>query len=159
MPNIDLVDLALAKWEADEEKEHQETVVLARDYYHGNQHVKLSDRQKEFLGFEQDGRFAINLCKMIINAVTERMIISAYESAEGEKSDWAWKIWLLNKLDSIQKEIYTGAVRDGEFFVFVTWDADLKRIRFVPHRRYTDPVPHPHCQRRWCSPLQTTPPT
>jgi hypothetical protein len=138
--NVDLADLALAKWEADEEKAFQEAVVLARDYYGGNQHVKLSDRQKEFLGFEQDGRFAINLCRMIVNAVTERMIVSNLESPESNKSGWAWKVWEQNRLESLQQEIYTAAVRDGEFFVFTTWDAGLERIRFVPHRRYTDPL-------------------
>ena len=65
----------------DEEKTTQQNVVIARDYYEGDQDVPLSERQKAFLGFnEKESRFALNYCKGAMDAVTERMIVTGLTS-------------------------------------------------------------------------------
>lgn len=133
------IELAALHWDSEEEKAVQKNIVLAREYFSGEQHVKLSERQKDWIGFEENGRFSVNLCRMIVNALIERMFVSTFESVESSKSRWAWNIWEDSKMDSVQQEIYTGAVRDGEFFVFVNWDNENQKIQLIPHRRYTSP--------------------
>lgn len=133
-----LAELAFAGWQADEELTQQKNVVLVRDYYDGDQHVKLTQRQKEFLGFVDSGRFAINYCATVVNAVWERLVVAALASEDKPFSEAAWEWWRHNRMDEAQTTVYRGAVRDGEYFVIVDLDNEL-RPRFIPHPRYTDP--------------------
>jgi hypothetical protein len=137
---IDL-ELAYAAWLAEEEQQRQENVVMARKYFEGDHDVKLTERQKEYLGHQLDtGRFSVNYCATIVKAVYERMIVKAFEDAQEEWAAWAWDLWQANRMDAKQIDVYRGAVRDGEQFVFVDWDKENERPTFIPHPRYTDPM-------------------
>lgn len=135
----DLAELAFAGWQAEEERARQKNVVLVRDYYDGDQHVKLTQRQKEYLGFVKGGRFAINYCATVVNAVWERLIVAALASKDKTLSETAWDWWQHNRMDEKQDGVHRGAVRDGEYFVIVDLDDELQP-RFTPHPRYTDPL-------------------
>ena len=150
------LELAYAAWLADEERTRQENVVIARNYFDGEHNVLLSERQKEYLGFNLDeGRFSFNYCATIVKAVYERMIVMAFEpesreqdkkrpkKPKSEKEDkdpfsaWAWNLWNANRMDAKQTIVHKGAVCDGEYFVFVDWDKVEERPTFIPHQRYT----------------------
>lgn len=141
------VEVAYAGWLAEEEKRRQQAVVLARLYYAGEHDVPLTDRQKEFLGFQDSGheRFALNYCKTVVSAVCERMIVKGFSPAASTKAvgeafaDWAWQVWQANRMDGLQDRVHQRTVRDGEYFIFVDWDEAEKRPVMVPHPRYTDP--------------------
>ncbi len=133
----DPTELAYLSWLSDEEKAVQKTIVLARDYYAGEQHTELTERQKQFLGFKDSGRFAVNYCKMVINAVAERMIVAGFESVDKAFAKWTWDLWTDNRMGAAQMDVHQNAVRDGEHFVFVDWDEE-RGVRLVPHPRYTD---------------------
>ena len=135
----DLAELAFAGWLAEEERARQKNIVLVRDYYDGDQKVQLSERLKEFLGFSDSGRFCLNYCATVVNAVWERLIMAALSSDDDQFSQAAWDWWVHNRMDEKQDTVHRGAVRDGEFFVIVDLDADNKP-RYIPHPRYTDPV-------------------
>lgn len=135
----DLAELAFASWQTEEERTRQKNVVLVRDYYDGEQHVKLTQRQKEYLGFVKGGRFAINYCATVVNAVWERLIVAALASKDEAFSKAAWEWWQRNRMDEKQDGVHRGAVRDGEYFVIVDLDNELQP-RFTPHPRYTDPI-------------------
>jgi len=133
-------ELAYLAWLAAEEKTRQKNVVLARDYYDGEQDVRLTERQKEFLGFNADEeRFAINYCSTVVDAVVERLEVSGFTSASDQVAGEAWRWWQLNRMDEVAQSVHLGAVRDGEHFVIVDWDQEEGRPRFIPHPRYTDP--------------------
>ncbi len=136
--STDLAELAFAGWQTSEEQLRQKNIVLARDYYAGDQHVKLSKRLKEFLGFADSGRFCLNYCKVVVNAVWERLAVTTLKSRDDEFALTAWLWWQLNRMDEIQNTVHQGTVRDGEYFVIVDQDAKGKP-RFLPHPRYTDP--------------------
>jgi len=135
----DLAELAFAGWQAEEERQRQKNIVLVRDYYDGDQHVRLTQRQKEYLGFADSGRFAINYCTTVINAVWERLIVAALTSQDKTLSETAWDWWQHNRMDEKQDGVHRGAVRDGEYFVIVDLDDELQP-RFTPHPRYTEPL-------------------
>ncbi len=135
-------ELAYAAWRAAEEATWQKNIVVARDYYDGYQNTKLTERQKEFLGFNlTDERFAFNYCATVVNAIVERMLVSGFTSATDETfTGWVWDIWQTNRMDALQRSTHQGAVLDGEYFIIVDWDDDTGMPRFSLHPRYTDPV-------------------
>ena len=96
------LEVAYAGWLAQEERRRQEAIVLARQYYAGEHDVPLTDRQKEFLGFQDGGneRFALNYCRTVVGAVAERLIVSgvAGVGAGGEAlAQRAWEWWQANR--------------------------------------------------------------
>jgi len=135
----DIAELAFAGWQAEEERTRQANIVLVRDYYDGDQHVQLTQRQKEYLGFVKGGRFALNYCATVVNAVWERLIVAALASKDKAFSEAAWAWWQRNRMDEKQDGVHRGAVRDGEYFVIVDLDEEMQP-RFTPHPRYTDPL-------------------
>jgi hypothetical protein len=136
----DIAELAFAGWQTEEEHTRQKNIVLVRDYYDGDQHVPLTKRQRETLGFVEGGRFAINYCATVVNAVWERLIVAALAASKDKAfSEIAWQWWQHNRMDEKQDGVHRGAVRDGEYFVIVDLDDELQP-RFTPHLRYTDPL-------------------
>lgn len=133
------VDISYMAWLADEELQVQRNVVIARDYYDGQHATELTERQRKFLGFQDDGRFALNLCRTVVNAVAERLIVAGFDSADEALAEWAWGLWQAGRMDAVQMDVHRGAVRDGEYFIIVDWDVEHDRPRFLPHPRYADP--------------------
>lgn len=140
-------DLAFASWLAEDELARQRAVQKARDYHDGLQLVWLTDRLREFLGYQVTTRaddFRLNVCRPVVNALTERLLVSSVGPTEESKSkasplsDWSSQVWQANRMDAAQHEIHTAAVRDGEAFIIVDWDPEEARPRFTVHPRYVD---------------------
>lgn len=134
----DDIALSYAEWESKEEQETQENVVICREYYKGNHDVPLTERQKKFLGFKSDGRFALNYCRGIVAAMVERLQVKGFESTNTKLASWAWDVWTKNRMDAKQLKTYKQAIRDSISFVIVDWDEKRGVPRFTPHWRYTD---------------------
>jgi len=137
---INLAKLAFAAWQATEEQAKQKGVVQCRHYYDGEQDTYLSDRLKEFLNAKDSYEFNLNLCRTIVNAVAERLIINGLDTTEeGDAqpvAEWANAVWEASRLDLLADTVHEGALRDGEYFLMVDWDADTGLPRFTPHPRY-----------------------
>lgn len=162
------VDQSYAQFLHEDEKACQRAIVKARRYHEGHQPVALTDRLREFLGMHQPqsgftggmfndrdlSPFVFNIMHLVVEAVAERLIVAGLDTDEPDEdkqadgtstplptpvADWAWTTWLRNRMDAKQDEVHTGAIRDGEYFVIVDWDADLTRVRFTPEQRYIDP--------------------
>jgi hypothetical protein len=131
-----LAELAYLNWLAGEELTRQTNIQQARDYYAGEHALVLTDRQREFLGIKSGGRFAVNYCEAIVNAVAERLIVSGVKASNVALAAWAWETWTANRMDGVQMDVHQAAIRDGETFVMVDWDGDQGRPRFTFHPRY-----------------------
>lgn len=136
---MDDTRLSLAMWLAREEEDVQKNIVLARRYFDGDHDVTLSERQKEYLGFAGGGRFALNYCRVVVNAVTERLLVDGFESVDTAFSKLAWDVWQRNRMDAQQATLHEMVVRDGEAFVLVDWDPGKNLPRLTLHPRYTGP--------------------
>ena len=136
-----LLEIVYLQQCVEEEKLAQANIVHARDYYEGDQNVPLSERLKEFLGFnESESRFALNYCKGIVDAVTERMVVTGLTCGEDEAfAEWCWDVWTANRMDSKQALVHHDAINDGETFVMVEWHEGQEFPLLLPHPRYTDP--------------------
>jgi hypothetical protein len=136
-----LAELAYASWLADEELDRQRHIVRYREYYDGVQASFLTDRLREFLniaGFDED--FRMNVCRAVVSAVTERLIVANFGVTDETLADWSNKqVWQANRMDARQGNVHEGVVRDGEYFVIIDKPAIDAPARFTPQQRYTDP--------------------
>ncbi len=145
----DLAELAFAAFQAQDELFRQRAIVKARKYHAGIQGTFLTDRLRQFLNLGANSpEFRLNVTRQVVTAVTERLLVGGFAApgaeieAEGKRTNpqtsWAWELWQANRMDAKQDEVHEGALRDGEYFVIVDWDAKNKRPRFTPHARYCD---------------------
>ena len=135
------LSIVYAQYLADEEAERQRNIVMARNYYSGEHDVKLTERQKEFLGHKlTKERFALNYCATVVDAVVERMIVAGFRSADEAVTAWIWEAWKKGRMDGKQQEVHHGAINESEYFVLVDWPEGAAWPRFYPHPRYTDAV-------------------
>lgn len=133
-----LPELTYAHWRAEEEREIQYSIIKAREYHDGEQFVYLTDRMREFLNIEEDADFNMNICRGVVEAITEKLTVSGFKCADEKTSEFAWSVWLANGMDGKQVDLHDMTIRDREAFVFVAFDPDEKRVILIPHQRYTD---------------------
>lgn len=105
---------------------HQEAVILARNYFLGDQDVYLTDRSRDFLGIHENNTFKYNICGTIVRALAEELSLLGFSTDEqGEKkpvSDWVAGLYDRNKVDSLQDTVHEAALSDSESFIIVEWD-------------------------------------
>lgn len=135
---------AFASWLYVEEQQRQKDVITARHYHDGIQDTFLTARLREFLNAKGDHEFNLNICRTVVDVIVERLIIAGVDSDESGPTKplaaWAAKTWTANNGALLHDSVHEGAVRDGEYFVIVDWDAASRRARFTPHQRYVDPT-------------------
>ena len=136
----------------DDESDYQADILQARAYDAGQQFVALTERLRTFLGGNAADesadwkRLRLNICRIVLTAVVDKLIISGFDSDEQARVDgtikpvaaWAWRVWQLNRMDAKQRRVHETALRDSEAFVIVDWDSTKRRPRFTPHQRYVD---------------------
>ncbi len=117
--------LAFLQAETDEESAYMLDVQQARDYNDGVQFVALTERLREFLGgdtandSEDWKRLRLNVCRIILAAVVDRLIVASFDTdeqpqaqpaidAQGQPTTklikkgaaWAWLTWQRNRMDA-----------------------------------------------------------
>ncbi len=134
-----VVDLSILDFLAESERLFQRAVVKARAYHDGEHEVFLTDRLRQFLGLniESDSRFNMNVCRIVVEALTERLIVEGFDVADEDLAAWVDEVWKQNHMDARADDTHEMAVRDGEAFVIVDWDFANSRPRLTPHPRYT----------------------
>src|SRR5512136_36033 len=107
-----LAELAYRQWQEGEERETQDNILVARDYYEGDLDLPLTDRQLQFIGYKRDDPFGMNFCRIVVNAVAERMLVSGFDSADETFGDWANTLWQMNRMDTGATNVHLAALRD-----------------------------------------------
>lgn len=148
---------------ADDEADFQSDVMQARRYDSGRQFVALTERLRQFLGGDTANdqedwkRLRLNVCRIILSAVVDRLIVAGFDTDEAPQEEaaldergqpttrlvkpvaaWAWRVWQANRMDAKQRRVHEMALRDSEAFVIVDWDNNSARPRFTPHQRFVD---------------------
>jgi hypothetical protein len=120
--------------------ELEKEVVRCREYHEGEQNVKLTERLKQFLGEEFGSfEFRLNVCRIIITAVTEKLSLLGFDSKDPKAISFAKNTWEANNMDAVQTEVYEATLRDSEHFVIVDWPEPETRkyARWLPQPRWT----------------------
>lgn len=107
--------------------------IKAREYYDGVHNTLLTDRQRKYLDLSNDVDFTANYCPMVVNAKSDRLSISGFDTDDAQK-DILTQWWRRNRMDRKQGIVHRAAVRDGDTFVLVEWDpiAKMPRFHFEP---------------------------
>lgn len=123
--------------------EEQKNIQLARKYHSGDQTVHLTSRAQEFLALNSEVQFCLNICQTIVTAVLDELSVVGFDTTEaaspnGDKpqSQWASRLWQVNRMDAMQNDVHEAALRDREAFVIVDWNRENKTPRFTFHERF-----------------------
>jgi hypothetical protein len=157
----DELRLAYLRAATEAQSEVEADIALYRDFWDGWQGAVLTRRQREYLANpvhrpqtnnqygpithapptgRQVGSFA-NICRRVVDIPGDRLALTdagispadtAADAYAGAVTGW----WQANQLDSLQKDLYAAALRDGHTALVVAWDNTLKRPVFTPNLVY-----------------------
>lgn len=131
-------------WIAQEEVNRQVQVRTYRSYYEGDPPSLMTDRQAEYLNLRRDKNVGVNVCAVIVDALSERLEVTGFtvtrkkqkanDTTTEEADDPAKQLgelldgwWQDNRMDGVQGWVHTAAARDAEAFVVVEYDKDEER--------------------------------
>lgn len=135
--DLNPVDVALLAAASEEEDAYQRSVLTARKYHVGDQAATVTDRLREFLpSIELGEEFRLNICRVIISAMTERIRIIGWDSSLPDKITWASDIFDDNKGPLVELDLYESILRDGEAFVIVDVNQETSEISWHVNPRY-----------------------
>jgi hypothetical protein len=114
-------------------------IVKARNYHNGRQQVFLADRLRQFLSLtaDSDATFNMNVCRVVVEALAERLAVKGWECADEKQQAWAEAVWAAARMDVVADDVHEQGLRDGESFLIVDWDTEAKAPKFFSHPRYT----------------------
>jgi hypothetical protein len=111
-----------------DEAARQNAYIKYREYYDGDHDTLLSERLKKFLSVKGDEEeFNFNLCPIVVDALSERLKITGFETGDSDQGETFWEWWDANKMDATQMIVHQSAIRDGDHYVMVEWDNDEGR--------------------------------
>lgn len=140
-------EIKLSMYDAwtEEIREHHRRILVARAYHDGNQPLALTDRQKKFLALHPDSRFCLNVCRIVVTALSDELIVTGFDTNEKadangvkKQAEFYAKVWAENKMDQSQSEVHEWAIRDSESFLILDWDDEKKLPVMVLHEAWTD---------------------
>ena len=144
MPIPQAIEMSYLEALTQQTLDYQADILLARAYHAGVQPIYLTERQKEYLDLHQDNQFCLNLCRIIVTALTDELNVVGFETGEKEnaegikqQAEWFWDVWQKNRMDAQQSEIHNRAVAESEAFIILDWDSEGKYPVMVLHERYT----------------------
>ena len=117
------------------EETRQRNIVLARDYYEGDHHVPLTLRQRQYLGFAADQKFAVNYCRMIVATIAERLHVLGFDG-DNALTEFAEAEWVRARLQAHANRLHRYILTDGCGYVITDWHNGAPR--YTVQRAYTD---------------------
>lgn len=117
-----------------EDEERQQKYRELREYYEGIHETQLTARQRSYLQLKAHDEFSANYMPIIVDGMSSRMSAEGFDA--GDQSDIFWKWWKANRMDANQDDTHVEAIRDGDSYVLVGWDAKLNIPTFFPHMAY-----------------------
>lgn len=81
--------------------------------------------------------FRLNICRVIVSAMTERMRIIGWDSSDENKISWATDLFDDNRGPIVELDLYETMLRDGEAFIVVDVDKGANTISWNVNPRFT----------------------
>jgi len=111
-----------------DETARQNAYIKYREYYDGDHDTLLTERLKKFLSVKGDEEdFNFNLCPIVVDALSERLKITGFDTGDSGQGETLWEWWDANKMDAKQMIVHQSAIRDGDHYVMVEWDNENQR--------------------------------
>lgn len=122
---------AFELWLARSDLIQRKNVELYRDFYAGEHDIVLTDRQRARLILTTPQlRSLANVCPLVVDTVAERLSIDGFDAADGRTADAIAGWWDECDLDAHQDNVHLSALRDGDGYLIVEWDAEDERPAF-----------------------------
>jgi len=115
-----------------------ERVALYRQYAAGDHRAKLTTQMRAMLRVSDDrlDRFNANYCGLVIEAMSDRLIVTSIEGGDQAATAWAKGLQESNRFDSLQMDVNEAALRDGDTFVMEAFDEETKEVLWVHEPAY-----------------------
>ena len=136
----------------------QKAIQRARQFYTGDHEIPMTPAQNHWLKSNDglgDINFRFNMCRLVVDSISERLTVLAINTAPKVKPDKAvkvpdenlnpiqdvigaicWQWWTDNRYDSAQKDVYRATAKDTHSFILVDWDEEKDIPKFLRHERY-----------------------
>lgn len=112
------------------ERARMDMYIKAREYDDGIHNSQLTDRAKKYLSLQTTDEFVANYCRMIIDAKADRLKVLGFDAENEALKKWGLNLWRKNRMDAKQTVVHRSAIRDGDAYVLVEWDATANMPRF-----------------------------
>jgi len=119
-----------------EDSDRQSHYVAWREYYDGDHNTQLTERQRRYLQVKLGDEFNANHCPTVVDAVSERLHVTGFKSADSRLAERLWGWWQDNRMDALQGIVHLAAVRDGDAYLIAEWDEDEGRPVFSDELAY-----------------------
>ena len=126
-PEVNPVFQSLKQWIDEELAALRKDYDTFEGYYRGKHNLKLTRRLKQFL--PPDMTFRDNFCKVVVNALAERLSVIGFTSEEEGLANWAQEVWQANRMDLTQVIVHTQMLMKGDSYALVDWDSQNSRPR------------------------------
>ncbi len=111
-------------------------VAKYRRYERGNHDANLTDQMQAMLRLKDDTaelkEFNDNYMRIIVDKMAARLHISSITSDDEATDEWIDALLELNDWDSLQGELYRGAIRDADSYVLI----DIRTMLWVAEPAY-----------------------
>lgn len=98
-----------------------DTYRLYQDYLHGRHRLTFATEKFRSAFGNLFRAFADNLCVPIVDAMVDRLVVSGFsvESGDAAAAEYAWEIWLANRMDLVSRHVHRAALALGDAYVIV----------------------------------------
>lgn len=119
-------------WESDY-YERGRNVELFRDYVDGRHRDEMTREMRQLLRVQGDdiNQMNLNLCDLIVRSMADRLTLARIETDNEAGNEWVSGLMRDNRIDAEQIGVHEGALRDGDAYVMVEYDADAGAVRMV----------------------------
>ena len=129
-PDPGPMSAVLKEWVDKREQDLRRDYNVFKNYYDGDQSVKLTRRLKSFLPPELQVRD--NFCEVVVDSQAERLRVEGFSAADDEAlTEFTQEMWEVNRMDNTQIVVHTEATKKGDAYVLVDWDPVENRPRFT----------------------------
>ena len=131
-----VVRISFLDWLLHQDQDRREQYTAYREYYDGYHDTQLTDRQRAFLEVKTSQEFNDNFCPVVVDALAERLQVTGFTLPGQEAAAALWQWWQQGRMDGVQGQVHTSAVRDGDAYLIVEWDPINNRPRFSAELAY-----------------------
>ena len=126
-----LVRLSFLDWLLHQDQGRRDQYGAYREYYDGYHDTQLTDRQRAYLEVKIGQEFNDNFCPLVVDGLAERLSVTGFETPGQEAiAAQLWDWWQQNRMDGVQGQVHLSAIRDGDGYLMVEWDAVNNRPTF-----------------------------
>lgn len=101
-------------------------VQMYRRYYEGDHEVYLSEQMKAMLRTQVG--FSDNQCGLIVDTMTDRLMVRAFQSDDAGANEWAADVMRRNRFDAMQIDVHESVLVDGDAYALVEYDEQTQRV-------------------------------